>query len=76
MYQATTRNGMRQNQENLGKKCSVNSLELIAVNTTEEKVSGVGKNRRTTIIITFHNHLSTHANKKTAELRNFNLTMT
>ena len=43
-----------------------------AVNATEEKVFGVGMMRRTTLKITFQKH----ANTKTAELRNFNSTMT
>ena len=55
---------------------SENSLKLTAVNETEKKVSGVGMKRRNTMIIVFQNHKTTYTNKKTAELRNFNSTMT
>ena len=74
--QATTRNTMRQNLENRSQICSENSWKLTVENATEEKFSGVGMKRRTKMTITFQNHLTTHANRKTAEIRNFNSTMT
>ena len=57
-------------------KMSGKQLKTYCGKCSKGKVYGVGMNRRTTMIITFQNNETTHANMQTAEIRNFNSTMT
>ena len=70
------RSTTRQKLENQSQKCPENSWKFNAVNATEEKVSGVGMKRRTTMTIELQNNETTDANTKTAKLLKFNTTMT